>query len=74
MLRNKAWFHLPMEKGGGGIPGPDWRHQDVDIIRAYGSLLMILANRITSRDNREFPKCRAISGISSPEVLFQVIQ
>ena len=29
------------DKAGGGIPGPDWRHQDVDTIRAYGPFLMI---------------------------------
>ena len=49
---------------GGGIPGLDWRHQDVDTIRAYGSLLMVFASKTTSRDSRELPKCRVIIGIS----------
>ena len=53
-------------KAGGGIPGLDWRHQDVDTIRAYGSLLTVFASKTISRDSRKLPRCRFIAGISHP--------
>ena len=66
-------YQLPW-KADGGIPGLDERHQDVDIIRAYGLLLVISANGITSCDNRNFPRYRSIAGISIRGKFLSVIR
>ena len=62
--RSSIGYQLPW-KADGGIPGLDERHQDVDIIRAYGLLLVISANGIASCDNRNFPRYRPIACISN---------
>ena len=62
--RYNIGYQLPW-KADGGIPGLDERHQDVDIIRAYGLLLVISANGITSCDSRNFPRYRPVAGISN---------
>ena len=71
--RNNIGYQLPW-KADGGIPGLDERHQDVDIIRAYGLLLVISANEITSCDNINFPRYRSTAGISIRGKFLSVIR